>query len=393
VRNPFDFRNVFLEVKKGCYFIGAPGGNGAVAGYFVALGQELAQRGNDVKIISHSAEANERPSEHNLASLVWPSARPTKLSDGLFLARLIRRHRPDCLLANFAAVNWMCLVGWLCRVRHRIAFYHTLRSQTRSDGPEGQERLKDVSTLRKRLVYKTATCVAGISQAALLDAQNTFGVAADKCWLWRYSMPDPQCRFRLQPSAEREDLVLCAGRLFPSKGQDVLISALAILSGPAALTKVEFLGTGPMLESLRQMAEQKGVANRCRFVGVVSHDEVLARMSRAKITVVPSRNEAFGLVNIESMAVGTPVIASQVGGIPEIIHDGADGYLVPPDDPPALAQKLTLLLGDAKLRERLSRNAREHFLAQYESSLVVRRQADWLEHFIKPISQGTSDDP
>ncbi len=313
----------------------------------------------------------------------WPSPRPTRFADALFLVRLIRQYHPDCLLANFAAVNWMCLVGWLSRVSHRIAFYHTLKSQTQSDGSVRLERPNFASIFRKRLVYRAATCVAGISQAALLDAQNTFGVAAGKCRLWRYSMPDPAPRFRLKSAAERENLVVCPGRLFPSKGQDVLIAALALLPSTMVKPRVDFLGDGPMLERLRQLAEQQGVASQCRFVGLVPHEEVLERMSRARVTVVPSRHEAFGLVNIESLSVGTPVIASRVDGIREIIRDGTDGYLVPSEAPGALSQKLASVLADSPLREELGRNARRHFLAEYENSLVVRRQADQLETAVR----------
>jgi len=345
-----------------------------------------------VKIISHSADVNGQLREQNPATLVWPSPRPTRFADALFLARLIRRYRPDCLLANFAAVNWMCFIGWCYRVTCRIAFYHTLSSQMESDGQTNHERLKGMSVLRKRLVYQTATCVAGLSRAALLDARNTYGVPARKCRLWGFSMSDPARRFHLQPPADREDLVVCAGRLYPSKGQDVLISALGLGQRPLVSSKVEFLGGGPMLDRLRLMAEQKGVAGRCRFVGVVSSEEVLARMSRAKITVVPSRAEAFGLVNIESMSVGTPVIASRVGGIREIVRDGVDGYLVPPGDPTALFEKLACVLQDQALRERLGLNARQHFLEEYENTLVVRRQADWLKQIVQPDNQGATDE-
>ena len=335
-----------------------------------------------MKIISHSADVNGEFREQNPATLVWPSPRPTRFADALFLSRLIRRHRPDCLLANFAAVNWMCLIGWLNRVTCRIAFYHTLSSQIESDGQASHERVKGMSFLRKRLVYQAATAVAGISQAALLDARNMYGVPARKCMLWRFSMADPARRFPIQPAADREDLVVCGGRLFPSKGQDVLISALGIGQGPLASSKVEFLGEGPMLGRLREMAEQRGVANRCRFIGRVSPGEVLARMSRAKVAVVPSRHEAFGLVNIESMSVGTPVIASGVDGIREIVRDGVDGYLVPPGDPGALSTKLVGVLQDPALRERLGLNARQHFLEEFENSLVIRQQADWLERLV-----------
>jgi glycosyltransferase involved in cell wall biosynthesis len=337
-----------------------------------------------VKIITHASAARGEFGEgNNLDTLVWPSLRPTRLADALFLARLIRQHRPDCLLANFAAVNWMCLTGWLYGVKHRLAFYHTLRSQTQADGPASQNGLSGLSQFRKRMVYRTATRVAGISQAALLDAQNSFGVPARKCTLWRFSMPDPAGQYVLKSAAERDDVIVCAARLAPSKGQDVLISALASGRGPLASVTVEFLGAGPALESLRQMAEDSGIAHRCRFLGHVSHGEVLVRMSRAKVTVLPSHQEAFGLVNMESMSVGTPVIASQVDGIREIIRESVDGFLVPPGDPRALAEALGRLLADQPLREQLGRNARQRFLDHYEDSVVLRKQADWLEDFVQ----------
>jgi glycosyltransferase involved in cell wall biosynthesis len=222
----------------------------------------------------------------------------------------------------------------------------------------------------------------GVSEAALRDAQNVHGVPSEKCRLWRYSMPDPARWLPLRTADEREDLVVCASRLYPSKGQEVLITALAQAVDSANSTRIEFLGSGPMLDRYLQMAEQSGIAHLCHFAGLVSNEEVLQRMSRAKITVVPSHNEAFGLVNLESMAVGTPVIASRVGGIPEIVRDGVDGFLVPAGDSKALAEKLGLLLRDSELRERLGRNARNRFLEQYDDSSVVQKQADWLHQFV-----------
>jgi glycosyltransferase involved in cell wall biosynthesis len=111
----------------------------------------------------------------------------------------------------------------------------------------------------------------------------------------------------------------------------------------------------------------------------VEHGEVLRKMAAAMATVVPSRSEAFGLVNIESMAVGTPVVGSAVGGIVEIVRDGKDGFLVPPDDPSALATRLETVLTHPQLRRELSRRARERFLAEFEQSRSVREQADWQE--------------
>ena len=371
------------ESRQPCIFIGSPGGAGAVADHFLALGAELARRGNEVKMISSHAEANGCCGNHNPECLAWPSRRPTRWTDALFLAGLIRRFKPDCLIANFAAVNWMCLVGWLLGVRNRIAFYHTLSSQIARDSRSTKNRLS-VLRIRKRWVYRATTCIVANSQAASEDVQQSYSVPSSKCTVWRNSISDPLDKVDVKSADERADLIVCAGRLDCSKGQDVLLEALAMCGSKIGSTKVEFLGSGPMLESLRQMAEQYRVGDRCSFAGTVTRERVLSRMAQARVTVVPSRNEAFGLVNIESMAVGTPVIASRVDGIPEVIRDGMDGFLVPSGDPQALAEKLLSVLPNIELRERLGRNARQRYLEQFEDRLVIRKQADWLDELIQP---------
>jgi glycosyltransferase involved in cell wall biosynthesis len=197
--------------------------------------------------------------------------------------------------------------------------------------------------------------------------------------VWHYSMPDPAQRLSLRAAAEREDKITCVGRLEPSKGQDVLIAALARQTNGCTSTRVEFLGSGPLLDNLRQLAGELRVADRCSFPGRVSHDEVLERLSRAKVAVVPSRHEAFGLMNVESLSVGTPVIASRVDSIQEIVRDGMDGYLFPPGDVEALAHKLSLIFGSFAMRKKFGSNARQRFLDTYENAVVVPRQADWLD--------------
>ena len=97
---------------------------------------------------------------------------------------------------------------------------------------------------------------------------------------------------------------------------------------------------------------------------------------------MPSRSDNCPLAAIESLAVGTPVVASQVGGIPEIVRDGLDGFLVPPENPAALAAKLEKVITDAELRRKLGGNARAGFLARFEQRNMVRDQADWLEELV-----------
>src|ERR1039458_8862953 len=92
------------------------------------------------------------------------------------------------------------------------------------------------------------------------------------------------------------------------------------------------VGEGPNRQAVEKLAQKLGVANRCRFTGLCPHSDVLKELADSSVSVIPSRAEAFGFVALESMAVGLPVIASNTGGLAEVIRDGVDGFLVPPGD-------------------------------------------------------------
>jgi glycosyltransferase involved in cell wall biosynthesis len=231
--------------------------------------------------------------------------------------------------------------------------------------------------IRKRWVYGHATDIVANSAAGKQDLERVFGIPPEKISVLHNCLPDVEMPAPAAP--ERSPLIVCAGRLHPSKGQDVLLRAAAILVQKLPGVSIEFLGGGPWLESLRETAGALGVSGQCVFKGGVAHDEVLRRMSLAVATAVPSRSEAFGLVNIESLAVGTPVVASAVGGIPEVIRDGYEGFLVPAGDPVGLADRLYRLLADPALRDRMSRNARARFLSDFEQGVAISRQVEWLE--------------
>ena len=123
--------------------------------------------------------------------------------------------------------------------------------------------------------------------------------------------------------------LLYVGRLGARKGLDLAIRGLAATGD----TQIEFLiaGTGRHERKLRALADDLGVDDRVHFLGYVPDEELPTLYSSADVFVLPSRYEGFGLVLLEAMACGTPVIGTKVGGIPTVVHDGEDGYLVEPD--------------------------------------------------------------
>src|SRR5207248_5386227 len=114
---------------------------------------------------------------------------------------------------------------------------------------------------------------------------------------------------------------------------------------------------------LQHLVAKLGVADRTTFVGAVAHDRLPLYYSAADVSVMPSSYESFGLVAVESLACGTPVVATRVGGLTSIVHDGETGMLVPWRDAELFAERLRRILSDSALQARLAGNARKSLLA------------------------------
>jgi D-inositol-3-phosphate glycosyltransferase len=167
------------------------------------------------------------------------------------------------------------------------------------------------------------------------------------------------CRASLGLDAD-VPVLLFLGRIEPLKGIDVLIRAAAQLDG-----RFQLLVVGgdekdaQRTHDLHVLAEEVGVAGKVVFGDAVPHDELPVYYNAASICVVPSYYESFGLVALEAMACGVPVIASRVGGLKETVRDGQTGYLVPWRCPEPFAERLDLLLTNEALRRSLGEEARE----------------------------------
>ncbi len=158
------------------------------------------------------------------------------------------------------------------------------------------------------------------------------------------------------PSGERRHVVLSVGRIEPLKGFDILVRSLAEMTERNRVTLLIAGGderAAPEVARLRAIADEVGVADRVRFVGAVPHESLHLYYNAADVVAVPSFYESFGLVAVEAMACGVPVVASRVGGLTSTVADGRTGYLIPWRCPGPFAEKLDLLLGNDSLRHAL----------------------------------------
>jgi glycosyltransferase involved in cell wall biosynthesis len=178
----------------------------------------------------------------------------------------------------------------------------------------------------------------------------------------------------------KPDYVLGVGRMVHQKGFDILIDAFASLADdPAFDCDLVLAGDGPERASLQARAAQLGIAPRVRFTGEVHRARVVSLFRSAAVFVLPSRHEPFGLVNLEAMAAGVPVVATNVGGVREIVDPGVNGMLVPPGDPVSLASAIGSIRSDANLRSTLVARGHEQALRFDWSRLSVRYQAAYCD--------------
>lgn len=177
----------------------------------------------------------------------------------------------------------------------------------------------------------------------------------------------------VSPAILASRTIVSVGKYDSLKGQDVLLQALAELAPDFPDLRLALAGApGAALPALQAQAAAAGLAERVQFLLNVPHQEIAGLMAQAEMFVLPSRREAFGMVLLEAGAFSLPVVASAVGGVPEIIRDGENGRLVPPDDAAALARTLREMLEAREMAASLGRTLRAEVDQQFSWRAAYR---------------------
>jgi glycosyltransferase involved in cell wall biosynthesis len=185
-------------------------------------------------------------------------------------------------------------------------------------------------------------------------------------------LPNPVALAPPDSVAREADLVAFAGRCEEAKGVYDLVDAVSRLRPVCPRLRVECAGDGDMAR-LRRHARVLGVGTQVTMRGWIGAREREALLARATVFVLPSHAEALPMSLLEAMAAGCPVIATRVGGIPDLVRDGENGLLVPPGEPAALAAALQRLLRDRALAARLGEQARATIAAGYTVERSIER--------------------
>lgn len=180
------------------------------------------------------------------------------------------------------------------------------------------------------------------------------------------------------PSRRRDLTVVTVARLTPVKGADVVIRAFAQVRTVYPQLRLVIIGDGPARADLESLCRDLHLGDSACFTGTLSIDSLANYLGAAGVFALGSRTEGLPHAVLEAMAAGAPVVATRVGGTPEVVTDGVNGLLVPPDDPPALAAAITGILENPARARRLAQAGREtldrfswlRLVDEYEAALL-----------------------
>lgn len=211
---------------------------------------------------------------------------------------------------------------------------------------------------REAAIASRADAVVAVSRAAA-EALVRAGASEARVRVIPNGIPSGPPSWRPLQEADGVPLILFVGRLDPAKGLPDLLAAVRMLREQGEVVRLQVQGDGREEEMIREAIARPPLAGYARLVHRDEVDAAAPRSDRSPcVFVLPSRYEGFGVVLLEAMRLGLPIVATRAGGIPEVVRDGVDGLLVPPGDARALAEAIARVLSEPDLRERLASSGR-----------------------------------
>jgi glycosyltransferase involved in cell wall biosynthesis len=362
--------------------------------YVARLAEELARRGHDVTVYTRrdAADLPDRVPLPGGAVVEHVPAGPPEAvpKDDLFpympafgahLARAWARERPDVVHAHFWMSGMAAGTGARPHGIPVVQTFHALgtvkrRHQGAAD-TSPPERIGIERQIGRTCERVLATCTDEVMELADMGVP-TRQVSVVPCGVDAAHFRPGADTGGTPPRGQHHRLLAC-GRLVPRKGYDQAIRALAHIPGTELVVAGGPPGgaihADPEARRLLRIAEDTGVADRVRLLGAVDPHDMPALIRSADLVLCTPVYEPFGIVPLEAMACGVPVLATDVGGHRDSVADDVNGRLVAPQDPGAIADAARALLADERLRRRYGTAGRERVLAHY----TWRRVADGAE--------------
>jgi colanic acid/amylovoran biosynthesis glycosyltransferase len=290
-------------------------------------------------------------------ALLWAAFH---FAESIDLAGEIERRGVEHLHNHFA--NSGANVGLLAAHFLRLNWSLTLHGTSEFDYPAGQLLAEKIEAAR------FVACVTHFGRAQamrIVDPKHWHKFVIVRAGIERPPLPPRDGPAPGANGSPQRALVLCVARLSPEKGHAGLLQAFARLVAGGVDAQLELLGDGPDRPRIEEQIRVLGLGERVKMRGQVSEDQVLEALTRATVLVLASFMEGLPVTLMEALALGVPVVAPCVAGIPELVEHGVSGLTFPPGDWDRLAQALRELLADPALQQRLAREGRRRVETEY----------------------------
>lgn len=280
------------------------------------------------------------------------------------LWRLFRTFRPDVMHMHLYILRYTLLPALLCRIP---VCMHTIHSVAQ----------KEVDLVGK-IVHWFAFHLLGvvpvsISQRVANTIHSLYGRGIKTPIIYN-GIPTAQFihnQKRISKQSDKNLVILHIGSFSPQKNHVILIEAFALASKENNKMHLWFVGDGELHETIKHLVSKKDLRERVSFLGLRS--DIAMLLADSDLFVLSSDYEGVPMTILEAMAAGKPVIATAVGGVPELVEDGITGILVPPRDPESLSQAILRLAKDPDLRQHMGQMGQKCALERFDISLATRK--------------------
>jgi len=365
-----------------------PGG-GSV--WVLETASRLSKRKMDVKVLSQGADKKIIKPYKNIKFEFFGGPPTNSLKHWLFSPYIIKRIfnkideiNPDIIFPqSFPATHWAFLYKkknpdvkcvWMCQ--EPMAFAHDMDKilSLRWD-------LKYVNfAVHPLLKYLDVYLVRKYADQILTNSINTYN-NAKRIYNRKSTIVNVGVDVKkFKPTKKKKNFVFFASRLTKFKRADVAIRTMKYLKDYKDL-KLCIGAGGEEEDNLKKLTKDLGVENNVEFLGWISQKELQYYYSKSIATIFMSVNEPCGLVPLESMASGTPAIATYTGGPKETIINGKTGFFVPPNNPKAVADKIKLIYTNKRLLNRMSKDSRKHIENNFTWDIVVDKLCNVFERY------------
>lgn len=280
------------------------------------------------------------------------------------LYHLFKVFRPDVVHTHCYLLRYTLLPTLFCKIPGRVHTVHSIAQ-------------KEVDWIGK-LVHQTAFRMGGvvpvsISQEVANTVRALYGTAIRTPVIYN-GIPTGRFDFGAERDGaeEKRDIVLLhIGRFAPEKNHLMLLEAFSLAVKECSTMQLWLVGEGLMQSAVKRYVKEKGLEEKVLFLGI--QDDVPELLAECDIFVLSSNWEGMPLTVLETMASGKPLIATAVGGVPELVEDGVTGILVPPCDSEALAQEILHFARDPVLRQRMGQEAHKRANKNFDISQTARK--------------------